>query len=77
MSMAMQSIENRAAAMTNKITKLSKKVMDAEKLKMAMNILESDRKDEKAELKKELTLKTRLEGKVELLKKKLYKQRSV
>ena len=27
MSMAMQSIENRAAAMTNKITKLSKKVM--------------------------------------------------
>ena len=56
------------------MTKLSKKVMDAEKLKMAMNILESDRMT-KAELKKELTLKTRLEGKVELLEKELYKQR--
>ena len=45
--MTMQSIQSRAAAMSNKISKLSKKVMDAEKLKMAMNILESDRKDEK------------------------------
>ena len=43
---------------------------------MAMNILESDRKDEKAELKKELTLKTRLEGKVELLEKEIVQAKS-
>ena len=76
MSMAMQSIQSRAAAMSKKISKLSTKIMDAEKLKMAMNILESDRKDEKAELKKELTLKTRLEGKVELLEKEIVQAKS-
>ncbi len=60
--------EKEIRKLNEKTRTLSKKVLDAAKLKTAMTIVEADRKDEREQLKREVALKSKLESQMEHLK---------